>query len=298
VILFYSTLWGQPLHAEGLPLPDGCLITTDRSRLEQATAVVFHLPELDQIKLPRKRSGQMWVAWSMECHLHRPWSTDRRFMALFDLTMTYEFNSDVPVPYIWTGILEPLQAPPGPKDPGLLAASFISSKANQSRRIEFTRELMEHIEVHSFGRLLQNRWLPEDAGPATKLGVLANYKFTLAFENAIAVDYVTEKFFDPLIAGSVPVYLGAPNIGGFAPGEHCFINAVDFESPKTLAKYLLALNQDDAAYGRYLEWKHKPLRTEFVQKAEALREPRPLVLCRKVLELRNARALPFETEAV
>lgn len=43
-------------------------------------------------------------------------------------------------------------------------------------------------------------------------------KFTLAFENSRARDYVTEKFFWPIDAGSIPIAYGAPNVALFAPG--------------------------------------------------------------------------------
>jgi hypothetical protein len=80
---------------------------------------------------------------------------------------------------------------------------------------------MRYLQVHSYGKCLNNRALLEDTGRQTKLDKVARYKFTLAFENSLTRDYVTEKSFDPLIAGSVPVYLGAPNIEEFAPGKHC-----------------------------------------------------------------------------
>ena len=44
------------------------------------------------------------------------------------------------------------------------------------------------------------------------LKILAGYKFTLAFENAIGDDYITEKLWRPYKLGSVPVYLGSPSI--------------------------------------------------------------------------------------
>lgn len=41
---------------------------------------------------------------------------------------------------------------------------------------------------------------------------LARYKFVLAVENAECEDYVTEKLWKPLSIGSVPIYMGAPNV--------------------------------------------------------------------------------------
>lgn len=44
------------------------------------------------------------------------------------------------------------------------------------------------------------------------LSLIAKYKFTLSFENAVGDDYLTEKLWRPLIVGSVPVYLGSPSV--------------------------------------------------------------------------------------
>ena len=49
--------------------------------------------------------------------------------------------------------------------------------------------------------------------------VMAKYKFTLATENALCDDYITEKIWRPLMLGSVPVILGSPKI---KVGSTCF----------------------------------------------------------------------------
>jgi hypothetical protein len=58
-----------------------------------------------------------------------------------------------------------------------------------------------------------------------------------------------------LEAGCVPVYTGAPNIEDYAPGKNCYINTGDFNSPKDLADYLSALNEDDKAYSAFHAWR-------------------------------------------
>ncbi len=40
--------------------------------------------------------------------------------------------------------------------------------------------------------------------------VLAQYKFTIAMENAVCTDYVTEKFWRPFQLGTVPIVYGSP----------------------------------------------------------------------------------------
>jgi hypothetical protein len=129
----------------------------------------------------------------------------------------------------------------------------------------YVQQLMKYLQVDSYGKSLTNRQLPADHGTTTKLETIARYKFTLAFENSISQDYVTEKFFDPLIAGSVPVYRGAPNVDAFAPSAHCFINAADFNGPRELAEYLLHVAAHDAEYEAYLAWKANSFAANFLE---------------------------------
>lgn len=51
----------------------------------------------------------------------------------------------------------------------------------------------------------------------SKFEVFSRYEFCLCFENMVMEGYVTEKLFDCLYAGCVPLYLGAPNIGEYVP---------------------------------------------------------------------------------
>jgi hypothetical protein len=160
--------------------------------------------------------------------------------------------------------------------------SFISSNADRSDRRRYVRELSEQLPMDSFGRFLRNRVLPRDQGRPTKLQTISRYKFTLAFENAVGEDYVTEKFYDPLHAGSVPVYLGAPNIEDFAPGDRCFINAADFPHPKALAEYLSELGNNEDAYRAYFAWKERPYRPAFQKLMEYAAEHPIIRLCETV----------------
>jgi hypothetical protein len=134
---------------------------------------------------------------------------------------------------------------------------------------------------------MQNRRLIADHGRQSKLETIARYKFTLAFENTCSQDYVTGKFFDPLTVGSVPIYLCAPNIEDFAPGENCFINVADFPKPKALAEYLMAIGNDETAYEAYFAWKERPFSDAF-QRLLALNAQHPFIKLCQVIQARAA----------
>jgi len=66
----------------------------------------------------------------------------------------------------------------------------------------------------------------------------AEYRFVLAYENFRGRrGYISEKIFDALQAGSVPVYLGEERIAEFVPPE-AFVDARNFHTRRELLRYL------------------------------------------------------------
>ncbi len=82
-----------------------------------------------------------------------------------------------------------------------------------------------------------------------KIATVRNYKFAFAFENTSAPGYVTEKIFDVMVSGSVPIYLGAPDIASFVP-KAAFINMQDYASLADLENDLLQIGEE--RYNAYI----------------------------------------------
>jgi hypothetical protein len=273
LILFYNTCFGGYPDFTHFRCQVPCTFTTDRKRLPSADAVVFHLPGNREFMSARKYPHQLWVAWSMESRVNTPGALDARFMRAFDLTISVSRQADVWCPYLptqseWLCALG--EELPGTRDEEAACLLMQSAQHNASQRNEFAAELMRHIKVHSYGKFLTNRTIDgPDEGPATKLKLIRRYKFCLALENTIEPDYVTEKFFQPLLAGSIPIYRGAPDVDDYAPGDHCYVDAQRFENPKALADYLNHLAHTPEEYAAYFAWRQKPLRPAFVKMLEA-----------------------------
>jgi hypothetical protein len=267
IILLYDASWGRGIihAAENDPLYQ---FTQDCSQLPHADIVVFHVPTASNPARVRKYPGQKWVAFSYESDVNYPQLRDLGYMAHFDFTMTYRWDSDVPLMYWWPELRHLLLKPPGPKPAAAEAVFFSSNFQEKSGRTEYVRELMNCLKVDCYGRAFKNRELTGDRGRESKLETLARYRFDLAFENSISHDYLSEKFFDPLVAGCVPVYRGAPNIEDFAPGDHCYINTEHFNGPRELAEYLLHLAKNPLEYNSYFDWKSRPLRASFLERIE------------------------------
>ena len=57
--------------------------------------------------------------------------------------------------------------------------------------------------------------------------MLRKYRFSFCLENSITNGYISEKIFDCLYAGVIPLYLGAPNINNYV-NKYCFIDLRKF----------------------------------------------------------------------
>ncbi|CAI5496293.1 unnamed protein product [Closterium sp. Naga37s-1] len=162
------------------------------------------------------------------------------------VVMTVHHDSDGPVQY---GSWEEydVMRPPVNKTASALAAAFISNCHANSFRLEAVKELSRHMEVHSYGRCLNNKPYETD-----KLPVLAQHFFSLAFENTCEADYVTEKYWQCLVAGSIPVVIGAPNIADFAPSPNSYLEIKSLEDVPRVAQQMVMLAGNQTAYDEML----------------------------------------------
>jgi hypothetical protein len=144
-------------------------------------------------------------------------------------------------------------------------------------------ELMKYIDVDNYGTCGNNiRSLPEhivkiqdsnnrdlrDRGSYNwetgKLALSSEYLFTIAIENSINHDYVTEKLWHALIAGSVPIYRGAPNVEDWLPcATNCIIDLKNFQTPKDAADYIKTVAMNRTLYATYHQWRSKPVHKKF-----------------------------------
>ena len=78
----------------------------------------------------------------------------------------------------------------------------------------------------------------------TKWETLASYDFVLCFENTARAGWLTEKIFECLHVGTIPIYLGATDIEHLIPAD-CFIDMRRFSGYPDLHAYLRSLKSRD-----------------------------------------------------
>ncbi|XP_077468227.1 alpha-(1,3)-fucosyltransferase 4-like isoform X1 [Stigmatopora argus] len=269
-------VWTHPFDRKQ-QLPDcreryavnGCVLTDDRRSYPDADGVLVHHRDVvsgnDTLgTLPPEAGrppGQKWIWLNYESPSHTPelW----RLEGLFNLTMSYRTDSDIFLPY---GYLvnkngdEKLLTKPSSASRSGFVAWVVSNWVESQARVAFYYELSQYIQVDVFGQAGQN--LPRGAEKVVEL--LTSYCFYLALENSQHTDYITEKLWNAVSAGAVPVVLGPSrkNYERFLPAE-AFIHVDDFPSVKELAHYLLRLRRDPIRLMWHLRW-----RTDF-----GLRQP-------------------------
>jgi len=155
---------------------------------------------------------------------------------------------------------------------------FVYSACFRFHRSQLFDELSKLIAIDSFGVCKNNKDIKEEfpecatfprSGPTVWLQsecLMHNYKFYLAIENIQEPDYITERLYQGLRAGSVPVYLGAPNIRDFLP-ENSAVYVEDFPTLQALVTYLKTAMADETIYNKHFAWKDLPFPGRFVNSA-------------------------------
>ena len=233
-----------------------CILTDNASEYTSSDAVILHSAKGSRLEgLPsaaRRPPNQVWVFLTMESPLYA--GSFYKNKSIINFTMTYLLRSDFHQRY---GDIEHQGTYQGGFNSSKnylerknKSVAAIVSNCGQKRRLEHIRALAKWIDVDVFGRcgdkqLCRGCW-----------DQLQPYKFYLAYENNICVDYVTEKLYNNgLSHGMVPVVLGGANYSNpllAPPGS--YIDARNFTSAKELASFLAVVGSDPNLYREYFRW--------------------------------------------
>lgn len=252
-----------------------CVLSYKDEDLHGANAVVFHIQFILQSasKIPlRRRVDQRWIMLMDESPMYHLSSSQKTsvYDGLFNWTMTYRMNSDVPVPYGRTIKKKTLEA----FDPRIskqswranamnsktkLLAVMISHCNGKNRRVDYIKELksllQDHLDIIGHCMNGNNTVCPRHF--TKDCPILNLYKFYLSFENSNCREYITEKvFWNAFHNYAVPVIMGAPLEDCqrlLPPGSYLHVD--NFRNAKALAEYLRHLGSDNERYLKYHEWR-------------------------------------------
>ena len=192
---------------------------------------------------------------------------------LFDFQEFYgttSFKSEIPRAYLDARELVTFgipadEFPPVNYTSAIKGASFMATNCRSINHREkvVTKLLEASFRVDSLSSCLHNAEPPKEVRMKSKLKskseIMKRYLFHLAFENQNTDDYITEKLWLTLQSGTIPVYLGAPNIGEHFFPNNSFINVNDFSTTQELARYLIEVANNETLYNSYHVWREEPL---------------------------------------
>ncbi|KAJ6644655.1 Alpha-(1,3)-fucosyltransferase 10 [Pseudolycoriella hygida] len=294
IIIWWTPFIGNIEYARTCGSHARCLFTENRHLLDHANfkghvsemgplghtvpqALLFYGSNFNKADLPIPRSyNHLWALFHEESPKNSALLMYDAALSFFNVTATFSQNSDFPLTLQHLDSYEMLvsrnythtvdEKNQFQQDELLAPVLYMQSICDtMSGRDPYIMELMQYINVDSYGRCLNNKELPESLSGKNYLSTMdseelykfiSRYKFVISYENSVCNDYVTEKLWRTIVVGSVPVYFGAPNIKQWLPNNKTAILIDDFKSPKELAEFLLDLNEDENEYNTYLRHKN------------------------------------------
>ncbi|TTQ55692.1 Alpha-(1,3)-fucosyltransferase 9 [Bagarius yarrelli] len=246
-----------------------CILTADRDFTDKADAVLIHHRDIawDKSNLPQgpRPPHQKWIWMNFES----PSNTVQipGLDNLFNVSLSYRTDADISVPYGALVQAEDIEDfVPSKKDK--LVCWIVSNYRLHHKRMQYYKELQKYVKVHVYGDLFERHVSKQEYKD-----IISSCKFYLSFENSVHKDYITEKLFNALDLGAVPIVFGPArkNYERFVPGDS-FIHVDDFPSIRALAKHLFLLHHREALYLRYFRWRrHFHVMTTFFPGENACR---------------------------
>ncbi|KAF9141803.1 4-alpha-L-fucosyltransferase [Mortierella sp. GBA39] len=275
------------------------VVTTNYTDFASADIVLVAYPFLmDNAKapyfesqlLPPRIAHQKWVLHFYDESIgYYPHIALQTFIQQFDLTMGSPPQlMDIPHPTYPISHAKALEYAnvqatyPFDRTPENYIAFVVSNCGARNERLVLIDKLIEDAGGHSYGWCSNNKEIPKELQGREKEQwqnkkkiILAEYPFGLAAENSNCLGYVTEKFYDVLASGAIPIYMGAPDIADFVP-EGSYINVKDFATYDDLIHHMKTVDR-----ASFYKWKNivKKDVTKFCKScfAEPMSLPCPIV---------------------
>ena len=230
-----------------------CRYSYDKDDYDVADLVMFHMfyvRNASQMPMRSRPEGQLWLSYYREAPT-RTAMFQLHNVTEFNVTMSYSRSTDITVPYSLVRENKPAQNNTSSRR--LAVLWYVSNCRTPSKRNLYAAELARHIPVQVYGAC-------GDRSPCTKFDgecerdMYREYYFYLSFENSVCDDYITEKVWNRLHAGIVPVVMGGGDYARDLP-PNSYIDVARFGSPAELAAYLHMLMGNPDRYAEYHAWR-------------------------------------------
>ncbi|CAH1645486.1 unnamed protein product [Spodoptera littoralis] len=206
-----------------------CIFSGDDALMDTADAVLVHIQRGVVPTVKNRNPKQRWIFLNDESPIHAFTLASRRpkmetLYNVFNWSMTYRSDADIPVPYGRTVLLpKPVLSEYNTlaeiatlipnwdrKRPDKTAAVLMSNCAMKARN-DFLKKLRKYIDVDVYGGCSDKKELRTSCPGHFKSDCdpIAEYFFYLVLENTSCYQYLTEKgFYHAYSKGAIPVIFG------------------------------------------------------------------------------------------
>ena len=273
IILFYTPYFDEKPWGHFSPIKnynktcgcsfDGCQISSNNNDYSRADVVFFHarnMPNLSVLKDLKKNAkrSQYWMYFVKENPYNAP--PIGPLNHLFELAMTYRYNSDFTFPY-------GRYVKRTPEDKENYTLDVAKTKSKQiawmvshcgTRRDKLAKYFEQHGLIIAVGGSCASQYQNKLNCPTRGcVEEMSKYKFYFSAENKLCNQYITEKYWsNPFKINAIPIVLGGSSYSDpqlAIPGS--FISALDFKTPKDLVEYIKKVDSNDTLYNSYFNWK-------------------------------------------
>ena len=181
----------------------------------ESTDETFYTEQLIQLGLNDKTSAKKY-GWLIEPKWYNPMTAEIKrnpevYIESYDAIFTHDkelLDIDPKFKFVWGqgSIIEEVGLFEKSKLVSCVCSGLTMSEGHQLR-LEIAQQLADSGQVDMYGKAFN--YIPR------KIDGLKDYMFSFAMENSCYESYFTEKLHDCLLTGTMPVYLGAPDIGDF-----------------------------------------------------------------------------------
>ncbi|XP_060603588.1 alpha-(1,3)-fucosyltransferase 7-like [Ruditapes philippinarum] len=252
--------------------PVKCELTSNKEDISQVDMVNFHLTDLwteiwkintkSIIQFPSyRRPDQIWMLTNREPPPNL-YGNLRVFNGIFNWTLWYRKDATLHLPYGYATSLDENEAVVERsrnyyKEKSREVTGVISNCKDTNRRYRFIKELSKYLDITMFG-YCYNNVCGDRMKHASCDNVTRQYKFYLSFENSKCKDYVSEKYWQALHRGQIPIVnwdLSTINKDIPIPGS--YISVSDFKDVQTLANHIKRVSVNETLYNSYLSWRRR-----------------------------------------
>lgn len=257
---FYDANWERSVkRVLNAPCSHKCSVTTDKSTIKEADAIVFHLLDLYIWERPPQYRAphQVWVLHNNEPPPHQ-YYTGRSLVYsrfAFNWTLSYRRDSTIRCPYgrSWRKAKtsgEKHRYENFADGKTKMTYGVISNCVDDAGRYSYVKRLREHTPLDLYGRC-GNLTCPRNGSCEA---LLKPYRFAVTFENSNCKYYTSEKFWNALNRRNIPLVNWIPEQVPFDAPPKSYINVHEYQM-EDLAKLLKRLANNDTEYNSYFEWR-------------------------------------------